>query len=90
MVRGEALNRQEDDLRLRQRELDEAKRVHEHQLAINTAISCQRVMTTRRGGTRQLTNPVQLSDNNSRYYMSNIETKLAVDSSTCHYVNYLN
>ena len=26
MVRGEALNRQEDDLRLRQRELDEAKR----------------------------------------------------------------
>ena len=42
MVRGEALNRQQDDLRLRQRELDEAKRAHEHQLAINTAISCHR------------------------------------------------
>jgi hypothetical protein len=59
MVRGEALNRQQDDLLLRQRELDEAKRAHEHQLAINTAISCQRV----RRGTRQLSNPVQSSVN---------------------------
>jgi hypothetical protein len=61
---GEALNRRGDNLRQQQKMLDEAKRAHEHQLAINTAISCQRVMTTRRGGTRQLTNPVQLSDNN--------------------------
>jgi hypothetical protein len=66
--RGEALNRLDDDLRLRQRELDEMKRTHEKtqtQLSINVATSCQR--STR---TRKFVNPahVQFSGNKSRYY----------------------
>lgn len=66
--RGEALNRLDDDLRLRQRELDEMKRTHEKtqtQLSINVATSCQRSTRTRR-----FVNPahVQFSGNKSRYY----------------------
>jgi hypothetical protein len=51
MVRGEDLNRREDNLRLQQRELDEIKRTHEKaqtQLFINVATSCQRSTRTRR------------------------------------------
>ena len=66
LLRGEALNRLDDDLRLRQRELDEMKHTHEKtqtQLFINVATSCQRSTRTRR-----FVNTVQSSGNKSRYY----------------------